>query len=113
MAPLPKESIEYLINHVVLPPRLPQKAESPTVSRKGEQDLLRLVLGQVRAYSIKSSPDLGELWRIAEEMLIQWITLNVTEKLSSEALNKVFGSMRPTGKLGRDNCRYPTDKCVS
>lgn len=109
MASLSVESIQYLINHVVLPPRLPPKAESPTVSRKAEQDLLRLILGQIRAYGMKSLPHLGVQLRVVDEMLVQSITLNLTEKLSSEALIKVFGSMRASSKSRRDTSRYATD----
>ncbi len=97
MATLSNESVHYIINHIVLPPKLPHEAENPAISRKAEQDLLHLVLGQVKAYAVKSSTDMEEHWRVIDRTLTQWITLNGTEKLSLEALVEIFASIKFTG----------------
>ena len=99
MATIPRESLLFIVNHVIFPPKLPQGAESPAISRQAEQDLLRLVLRQVKAYRAKCSPDFSELWPIIDKMLAHWITLNSAEMLSSKALAKIFAEMQVRGEF--------------
>lgn len=99
MATLSDESLYYIINHVILPPKLPRKAESQSISRRAEQDLLRLVLEQVKVYDVKSSLVTREQWRIISSMLTQWIALDSTEKLSSKTLAEVLAVMQTKGEF--------------
>ena len=69
MAPLSAKSLKFIVDHVILPPQLPQQAESLDIIKKAEQDLLRLVLDRVRAYNGKTSPGFSEQWRTIEKML--------------------------------------------
>ena len=127
MAPLAAESLNYIVNHLILPPKLPQQAESIDVIRRAEQALLRLVLDRVKAYGSKSSPSFSEQWRTIEKMLTWWITLNLPQKLSSKALAEALSGMRATGEprlefmenqLIEATCRCPgvpnqISKCLS
>ena len=99
MATLSHETLQYIINHVILPPRLPQEADVQTVSRHAEQELLRLVVDQVNAYDAKSSSGTCEQWGVIEKMLEQWVTLKSTDLMSSHTLEKGFAEMRETGEL--------------
>ena len=50
MANTPLRSLDFIINHVVLPPKLPQEAEEPELSRAAERDLVGLVSTQLEGY---------------------------------------------------------------
>ena len=102
MTPLSAELLRFIVDHVILPPQLPQQAESLDLVRKAEQDLLRLVLDRVRSYHGKSSPSFSEQWHTIDKMLTQWITLNLPQTLSSKALVEVLSGMRVTGELRSD-----------
>ena len=99
MEPLSAESLRFIVNHVIMPPHLPQEAENSIISRQAEQDLLRLVIGRVKAYDSKFFSGFSDRWLTIDKMLAQWIILNSTPTLSSKALAEAFAGMGITGEL--------------
>ncbi|KAI9773044.1 MAG: hypothetical protein M1835_006205 [Candelina submexicana] len=64
------EDLSFIINHVILPPRLPQEDDSNTWY--GSQALLRLVHEQIISFIERSPSQDANLWRPAVKMFGLW-----------------------------------------
>ena len=99
-----RSSLQFIINHVVLPPKLPLRAEEPSISRAAERDLIDLVLKQVQLYRCRNAYDIFSLdraWAVIEAMLIRLRDLTATSSLSAETLVQTFDSLQLSGESMR------------
>lgn len=100
MALHPPEYLEFIINHVMLPPKLPQEADDPQISRLAEQHLLRLLSSQVDSYSGHYQQDthgatsaFNEAWGIIKAMLLRCATVVSAQNLSTKLLTRLFAEL--------------------
>ena len=101
MAAMAPESLQFIVNHVILPPRLPQEAENPQISRTAECHLVDLLSTQLDSYrrkiDLKSSSLCAE-WAINQAMLRRCASLISTPSLDAETVVRAFASLDETGK---------------
>ncbi|KAL8827109.1 MAG: hypothetical protein Q9170_007144 [Blastenia crenularia] len=99
MAQCPKEELEYIINHVVLPPKLPQEAESPQLVTSAERQLLNIVFRTATEFQLQCAKEMRPSWLRIEKMLAQWIATKPNEDLSEQLLDKAIQDMQPRDVL--------------
>ncbi len=101
MAAMAPESIQFIVNHVILPPKLPQEAEDPQISQISERHLVGLLSTQVKNYrreiNLKSS-SLCAAWAINQAMLHRCASLISTPSLDAATVVRAFASLDETGK---------------
>lgn len=102
MATMSPESLKFIVNHVTLPPNLPQKAEEPDISQAGGRDLIALLKNQLENYcrqvdNRSSSVQAG--WASVEFMLDRCTLLLSSPCLSADLLVSAFQSLDTTSEL--------------
>ena len=104
MVPSSAESLDFIINHVVLPPKLPQEADDSNTSRPGEQHLLRLLSSEANSYCRQNQRDThsttsasGEVWGVITTMLLRCATLVSAQYLSTELLTPLLSELTVDG----------------
>ena len=97
MAQTSSTSLEYIINHVVLPPQLPSSAEAFQVVNNGENDILRLALQSVQELSRYCPDVLKPVLALLEKTLLQWATINASGHLSTNLLMKWLANLEIDG----------------
>ena len=104
MALYPPECLDFIINHVVLPPKLPQEADDPQTSRAAEQYLLRLLSSKIDSYCHQHQRDthgtksaINEVWGVIKTMLLRCATVVSAHNLSTELLTRLFAKLVPGG----------------
>ena len=98
MAGCSKDELEYIINHVVLPPRLPQQAEPDEFVAKAEEALLSEVLSVLRPFLQQSTAQFKAPWSIVQKMLSCCVTAKLLGDLSEELLTEAMLTMEPGGE---------------
>lgn len=101
MAALPPESLKFIVNHVILPPRLPQKAEDSQISRAAERDLVGVLSAQVNTYLGSVDPQSSNIhagWLSIGAMLDRCALLISTYALSADLLVRSFQSLKTTSE---------------
>ena len=108
MASIPSESLEYLIHHIILPPRLPQQAEALEDVTLAERALLEFGLVKARSYQLcvehvhdkdnVSMPDITVAWKTIAKMLSSWLTLTSSYYLTEPTLIQLFAKLQPQGR---------------
>lgn len=100
MAPVSLQSVQYIVNHVVLPPQLPSSAESPNVIRLAEQDLFQLVEQAVQKLLQHSPVDEKPLWTVLKKTFRYWKSTHNQSGLPTKHLLKWLAD---TDKDGRSH----------
>ena len=105
---IPSDSLHYVVNHVILPPRLPQTAEVLDDARLAERALLDFAFVKARSYLLcvervqdgdnDSSIDVMIVWKTIAKMLSSWLTLTSSRSLSESILAEAFTKLQPQGK---------------
>ena len=98
MAPISLQSVEYIVNHVVLPPQLPSSAESSELIRLAEQDLFQLVKRAIQELLRHSPVDEKPFWIVLEKTFRYWTTIHSQDGLPA---NLLLRWLSETGKDGR------------
>ncbi|KAL8690285.1 MAG: hypothetical protein Q9218_004235 [Villophora microphyllina] len=87
--------VEYIINHVFLPPQLPQSAEGVDVVANAEQAMLAAAIASVDEYKQHVAPKFELSWHGIQKMLLSWVDLKPWKNLSEELLYKSIMAMAP------------------
>ena len=100
MLSIPAEDLQYYIDHIFLPPKLPQQAEDCEQARSAEQGLLRLLHDSTISFqnsqtSVESSTG---AWETIERMMGCWITLDSTPILAKSALLTALADIKYIGR---------------
>ena len=101
MAVIPTKALSYIIDHVILPPKLPPTAEDASIAQRHEQHLLRLISTRIKAYRHHRSPILPEVnraWDVVELMIIRFATLTSTPFLMCDKVVSSLASLVSSGK---------------
>ena len=93
MVSISAEDLQYYIDHIFLPPKLPQEAEDCEHARSAEQGLLRLLHDSI-AKSFQCSTG---AWKTIERMVEWWIKLDSTPSITNSALLKALAEIRHIG----------------
>ena len=100
MVSIPPEDLQYYIDHIFLPPKLPQEAEDCRYARSAEQGLLRLLHDSTK--SIERSQISAEIstvaWKTIERMLECWTVLDSTPSIANSALLTALAEITHIGR---------------
>lgn len=88
-------NLEFLINHVLLPPRLPQTAEHD--AEEQEYGLLQLVLKESKAYLATCNPENAPRWSAVCDMLSAWSRVHEHGHFVSPHFKTAFENLRDNG----------------
>ena len=93
-------SIDYIFNHVILPPKLPHFPEDDELKQSAEQAMLTLLRSQLKAYLQPLARDSKQyqVWTTVDKMLGSLLTLTSSPTLTADLLSNVFGNMEVNGK---------------
>lgn len=105
--------LAFILNHVILPPRLPQEAEKDELTSNAEKLLLELVHSEVQSFRQRCAQDSKDAWSTIEKMLAAWIATNPHQALSTDVLKQAFTAMRHGGKLLFSNTQILTAYAIS
>lgn len=104
MAVRSSKSLDFIINHVILPPKLPQEADDSDASRAAEQDLLRLLSTEIDPYCRQTlqdphstRPAFSVVWPVIKRMLSHCATVISAKYLSPELLTRLFLQLQVGG----------------
>lgn len=93
-----RNDFEFLINHVILPAKLPQQEENTDIERSGEQLLLHLLSKTLDLFLTKSSPEAREKWRpVCYALRGLWDMTNGSLD-SKAAMEKDLKNLKPGGQ---------------
>ena len=98
----PRDSLQFIVNHVILPPKLPEKADDPQSSREDECHLIEFLSAQLKSYRRKikrKSSTLCTAWAINQAMLDRCAKLISTPSLDTEVIVRTFTSLKESGEL--------------
>lgn len=112
MAPCSEESLDFIVNHVILPPKLPQEADDSNASRAAEQDLLRLLSTEADFHCRQTlqdprstRPALSVVWPVVKRMLSRCATVISAQYLSPKLLTRLFLQLQVEGLSWLAFCR--------
>ena len=94
---LSNEDLGVLANHILLPPRLPQKDDSDSPGL--DIGLLSFVREQAAAFHSIIPQKCSRAWRVVDTMLQDWLSICQNHWVSQEVLSTRLKSMREDGKL--------------
>ena len=97
MATDSNEPLNFVVNHVVLPPQLPDSRESENIARQGHNLLVDILENQVKEFSQR----IGQQgpWRVIERTL-QRIKVPVSDpELSVDLVKGAFQRLKSDGRL--------------
>ena len=99
MVSIPAENLQYYIDHVFLPPKLPQEAEGCEHARSAEQGLLCLLHDFTKTFqrSQINEESSAAAWKTIERMVEWWIRLDSTPSITNSALLKALAEIRHIG----------------
>lgn len=95
---LDKSTVDFLVNHVILPPKLPQERESEDDEIKGEKDLLELVIHTITKYVGQTSGRSTTAWRYARS------AIEAGSTLCKKTLVEMFSDLGKAGQLITIQC---------
>lgn len=98
MAQRTKSQLEYIINHVFLPPKLPQSAEPSEFSASAEKALLNLALSQTQQFQQRCAPEFRTTWLAIQKMLSLWSESKDHGSIDKKLITKIFLNMKPGGR---------------
>lgn len=82
--------LNFMVNHVILPPKLPQCDDRDT---KNELALVQFVREQAIAFQLKVPAENQECWRRITKMLNTWIEVNEHGWISKEAIVRAIAAL--------------------
>lgn len=104
MARYPAESLDFIINHVILPPKLPQAGDDSNISHAAKQHLLRLLRSEADLYYLQiqqstnsNASAIREAWGVVKTMLLRCATVVSAQYLSTELLVRLFSELAVDG----------------
>ena len=90
-----QEALTYIVNHVALPPQLPQGREKNTA--EGERALLALLLDHVEAFYGRCPPSDKDSWTKIRRALQLSVPAHNNGTLSSEKVKNALNYLGPEG----------------
>ena len=99
MARISLQSVQYIVNHVVLPPQLPSSAESPQQIQLAEQDLFHLVKQAIQDLLRHSPVDEKPFWTVLEKTFRYWSTTHKQDGFPAELLLRWLSETGTDGML--------------
>ena len=104
MAAYSADSLDFMINHVILPPKLPQEADDSKISRAAEQNLLQLLSSETDFYCRQDHQDthsttsvFSEAWGVIKTMLLRCASVVSARNLSTGLLTSLFSKFTAGG----------------
>lgn len=92
-------TLEYVVHHLFLPPKLPQSAEPDSTTAVAEIWLLDFVLSSLQTYQRRCTSESRQSWVATQAMLVLWNTTKPWTETSAKLLAETMSNMNPGGKL--------------
>ncbi|KAK8167917.1 hypothetical protein BKA80DRAFT_216002 [Phyllosticta citrichinensis] len=96
---LDKAEVDFLVNHVVLPPQLPQESESEDEQHQCEARLLRFVLESITSFSGHCEGRVQKAWRSAASALENYDRAVAGSTLCKETLEEIILNLKPSESI--------------
>lgn len=112
MASTSSQSLHWILNHVVLPSKLPQVAEERPVSHPAECDLVRILESVVSTYRRHGATELSDsckTWAVVENMFDSCSRVIASPSFSVDTLRPILQGMKVSRKLASLNTVAVTD----
>jgi hypothetical protein len=94
---LEDRGLGFLINHIILPPQLPD-GENEDDRSSNERRLLQLVMEEATKFSNQCLPGVRSPWKKVTKMLSTWLHVTSGCNLSGPHLIEVLRTMKVGGK---------------
>ena len=96
---LSSESLRYIVDHVFLPPKLPQEAETVQVEQQAGSDLLALILREAQVFNnLLISAEAREAWDTIIKTFQSWTNVAASGCIPELLVARQLADMAPTGK---------------
>ncbi|KAL8660136.1 MAG: hypothetical protein Q9202_006792, partial [Teloschistes flavicans] len=92
-------TLEYVIHHLFLPPKLPQSAEPDSTTAVAEKWLLDFVLSSLQTYQRQCTSESRQSWATTEQMLVLLTTIKPWTETSARLLAETMSNMNPGDAL--------------
>jgi len=99
-----EEELRYIVNHVVLPPELPQKDDS---SNENDDVLLRFVHTAAVSFASQLPSNASRTWEPIITMLSQWMEISQHGTINEIILDQALEGMRAGGMSGDPIHNWP------
>ena len=99
MAGYSRAELQYMINHAVLPPRLPEQPEAEAFVEAAEKALLDELLTVLRRFLPNCPSEFKPPWTLVQRMLSRCTTAKIVNDLSQKRLTEAISSMEAGGEL--------------
>ncbi|KAL8894541.1 MAG: hypothetical protein Q9192_004234 [Flavoplaca navasiana] len=99
MAGCSRAELQYMINHVVLPPKLPDRPEPEDFVEATEKTLLDELHSVLRRFVEQCTPEVKPAWVTVQRMLSRCANAKIRNDLSEESLTEAISDMRPGDSL--------------
>lgn len=90
------QTFEYIFNHVIYPPRLPQSCDEGVACRLG-RNLLLFVRTVMNSYIAQSSPHSHDIWKVAVNMVDSWLQVDPGDALCVDSLTQAITHLKSQG----------------
>ena len=87
--------LDFVVNHVFLPPRLPNGGDGDLWEK--ELSLLRLVQSLAKQFARQATPESSTQWQPVLTMLQTWIDVNRFGDISKESLDTALKDLQANG----------------
>ncbi|KAL9640124.1 MAG: hypothetical protein Q9204_000841 [Flavoplaca sp. TL-2023a] len=95
MAGCSRAELQYMINHVVLPPKLPDRPEPEDFVEATEKTLLDEIQSVLRRFVEQCTPEVKPAWITVQRMLSRCANAKIRNDLSEKTLTEAISDMRP------------------
>ncbi|KAL8885570.1 MAG: hypothetical protein Q9215_006588 [Flavoplaca cf. flavocitrina] len=99
MAGCSRVELQYTINHVVLPPKLPDRPEPEDFVEATEKTLFDELHSVLRRFVEQCTPEVKPAWITVQRMLSRCANAIIRNDLSEESLTEAISDMRPGDSL--------------
>lgn len=93
---IPLETLDFMINHVILPPKLPQETDS---NAKLEIALINFIYSQALVFQENVAMKWKPCWARITKMLKSWVKVAEHGSISKEALVQVMNTLAEEGSF--------------
>lgn len=90
------EALSFMVNHIILPPKLPQEDDSDSTC---ELALVQFVRNQALAFQVNVPANYQMCWRRIVKMLDTWIKVNDFGSISKDVLVRAIYTLGSEGLL--------------
>ena len=97
-ATMTSPEIDFIVNHLILPPKLPQEDEDLEVKRNGELRILDLTTEAAKAFVEECGSDVQDGWISIFSALTNWNRVSSIDSFHKETFEDLLINLKPQGQ---------------